>query len=56
LEELQKEHKDIFEICEPYVISAKYLKTKDPGILEDTSSIILEGVKKILEAVEKQKK
>ena len=55
IEILQKEHKDIFEICEPFMISAKYLKTKDPGILEDTSSIILEGVKKILEAVEKQK-
>lgn len=55
MEILQKEHNDIFEICEPFMISAKYLKTKDPGILEDTSSIILEGVKKILEAVEKQK-
>ena len=55
MEMLQKEHKDIFEICEPFMISAKYLKTKDPGILEDTSSIILEGVKKILEAVERPK-
>ncbi|CAG0994532.1 hypothetical protein METP3_02862 [Methanosarcinales archaeon] len=55
IEILQKEHKDIFEICEPFMISAKYLKTKDQGILEDTSSIILEGVKKILEAVERPK-
>jgi len=55
IEILQKEHKDIFEICEPFMISAKYLKTKDPGILEDTSSIILKGVKKILEAVKKHK-
>ena len=49
----QKEHNDIFEICEPFLISAKYLKTNDPDILENTSSIVLEGVKKILKAVEK---
>ena len=53
MEILQKEHKDVFEICEPFLISAKYLKTNDSGILENTSSIILEGVKKILESVEK---
>jgi len=55
MEILQKEHKAVFEICEPFLISAKYLKTNDPSILENTSSIVLEGVKKILEAVEKQK-
>jgi len=53
VEILQKEHKDIFEICEPFMISAKYLKTNDESILENTSSIVLEGVKKILKAVEK---
>ncbi|GEM_PF-5060824 len=37
------------------MISAKYLRTNDPSILENTSSIILEGVKKILKEVEKQK-
>ena len=35
------------------MISAKYLKTNDSSILENTSSIVLEGVKKILEAVDK---
>ena len=53
MEILQKEHKDIFEICEPFMISAKYLKTNDPDILENTSSIVLEGVKKILTEVDK---
>ncbi len=53
MEMFQKEHNDIFEICEPFLISAKYLKTNNPDILENTSSIILEGVKKILEAVKK---
>ena len=53
MEMFQKEHNDIFEICEPFLISAKYLKTNNPDILENTSSIVLEGVKKILEAVKK---
>ncbi len=55
LEILQKEHKDIYEMCEPFMITAQYLKTKDSSILENTSSIVLEGVNKILEALEKQK-
>lgn len=55
LEKIQEGDKDIFEICEPFLISAQYLKTKDSSILENTSSIVLEGVNKILEAIEKQK-
>ncbi len=55
LETLRRKHEDIFEICEPFMISAQYLKTKDHSILENTSSIVLEGVNKILDAVEKQK-
>ena len=55
LEILQKEHKDIYEMCEPFMITAQYLKTKDASILENTSSIVLEGVNKILEAIEKPK-
>ncbi len=55
LDIFQKEHEDIFEVYEPFRISAQFLKTKDHSILENTSSIVLEGVNKILDAVEKQK-
>ncbi len=56
LETLQKEHKEIINIYVPFMMSAKYLKTKDSSIFEDKNSLVVDAVKKILEAVENEKK
>ncbi len=56
LETLEKEHKEVAETCTPFMISAKYLKTKDSSIFEDKNSLVVDATKKVLEAVEKEKK